>query len=378
MKLATSLNEVAQLGMELHVFHVQGAARARVDERIEKARHESQRVSFASTSIAPIYSGMAYAALVGALTLASFSDSAKLTSLGAVLLVMMRSLNYGQALQGAYTSIASSLPYVDELRKRVAYFDAGRVVDGEAVLNEIGTIEVSGVSFSYVEGEEVLHDLDFAIKRHEIVGVVGPSGGGKSTLVQLLLGLRRPDSGTVSVDGRHIDSFAREEWARKVTFVPQTAHLIAGTIADNIRFLRDDVTLDDVERASRMAHLHDDVVGFPEGYDRQVGDQGGQLSGGQQQRLCIARALVEHPDVLILDEPTSALDVRSEHLIRATLLGLRERMTIIIIAHRLSTLEICDRIMVIQSGELRGFDTPARLEESSDFYREALELSGMR
>ena len=101
-------------------------------------------------------------------------------------------------------------------------------------------------------------------------------------------------------------------------------------------------------------------------------------SGGQQQRLCIARALVEHPDVLILDEPTSALDVRSEHLIRNTLLSLKDRMTVIVIAHRLSTLTICDRIMVVNDGELKGFDTPLRLERSSDFYREALALSGMR
>ena len=111
---------------------------------------------------------------------------------------------------------------------------------------------------------------------------------------------------------------------------------------------------------------------------RAVGEAGGHLSGGQQQRLTIARALVEDPDVLILDEPTSALDVRSEHLIRTTLLGLKDRMTVIVIAHRLSTLEICDRIMVIQDGRLRGFDTPANLERDNEFYREALRLSGMR
>jgi ABC-type multidrug transport system fused ATPase/permease subunit len=124
--------------------------------------------------------------------------------------------------------------------------------------------------------------------------------------------------------------------------------------------------------------LHDDIAAFPEGYEREVGVHGGHLSGGQQQRLCIARALVEDPDVLIMDEPTSALDVRSENLIRTTLLELRERMTVIIIAHRLSTLDMCDRIMVIQDGRLVGFDTPEALEQSSAFYREALVLSGMR
>lgn len=160
--------------------------------------------------------------------------------------------------------------------------------------------------------------------------------------------------------------------------MPQAAHLVAGTVADNIRLLRSDVTQEDIERAAALAHLSEDVEQFEERYDREVGEQGGHLSGGQQQRLCIARALVEQPDVLILDEPTSALDVRSEHLIRQTLTELREHMTIIIVAHRLSTLDICDRIMVIQNGELQGFDTPAQLGKDNAFYSEALTLSGLK
>ncbi len=210
------------------------------------------------------------------------------------------------------------------------------------------------------------------------VGIVGPSGSGKSTLVQLMLGLRQPTAGRVLAQGREIQHFSRSEWARRVTFVPQAAHLMAGTVADNIRFLRDDVSDADIEQAARLAHLHEDVVAWPEGYGRDVGERGGHLSGGQQQRLCIARALVENPDVLILDEPTSSLDVRSESLIRETLSELSKRMTVVVIAHRMSTLEICDRIMVIQDGQLKGFDTPDNLETTSPFYREALALSGMR
>ena len=170
----------------------------------------------------------------------------------------------------------------------------------------------------------------------------------------------------------------RSQWSWKVTFVPQQAHLIGGTVSENIRFLRDDVSQQDIEDAAKLAHLHEDIMGWEDGYEREVGEQGGRLSGGQQQRLIIARALVENPELLILDEPTSALDVRSESLIRETLDDLRETTTIIIIAHRLSTLGSCDRVMVIQDGELKAFDTPERLEQSSAFYREALVLSGMR
>jgi ABC-type multidrug transport system fused ATPase/permease subunit len=294
------------------------------------------------------------------------------------MLVMLRSMSYGQAIQTSYVSVSSSVPSIEEIRRRLAAFDQARRVDAGQSIGRMGSVSAEAVGFSYAAGQPVLRDISFTIVPNEIVGVVGPSGSGKSTLVQLLLGLRHPDQGRILADGRDLRTLDAAELARRVTFVPQAAHLISGTIAENVRFLRDDVTQADVERAAKAAHLHDDIAGFPEGYQRQVGDRGGRLSGGQQQRLCIARALVEDPDLLIMDEPTSALDVRSEHLIRTTMIGLRERMTVVVIAHRLSTLDMCDRIMVIQDGRLVAFDTPANLEESSDFYREALVLSGMR
>ena len=245
-------------------------------------------------------------------------------------------------------------------------------------IGSVGDLRLDDVSFEYKDGLPVLFGIDGTIDPGEVVGLIGPSGSGKSTLVQLLLGLREPTSGTVLASDRDIRSLSKTEWARKVTFVPQQAHLVAGSVADNIRFYRDGITQEQIEHAARLANLHDDVQQWPEGYDRQVGEQGSHLSGGQQQRLIIARALVEEPDVFILDEPTSSLDVRSEQLIRTTLDNLRHRMTIVIIAHRLSTLDICDRIMVLIDGKLMAFDTPDNLEQSNDFYREALVISGMR
>jgi ABC-type multidrug transport system fused ATPase/permease subunit len=378
LEFATAANEVADLGLELHVFHVQSAAQAKIARLVEATREKNRQVQFIAGLGSPIYSGLAYLALLGALAAIAESHTSSVASLGASLLVMLRSLTYGQAVQNAYLGISASVPAIDELQRRLCVFDEARRVDEGAHVGDLGSITVEHVSFSYVEGQGVLRDVTFRIEPGEIIGIVGPSGGGKSTLVQLLLGLREPDAGSVRAGDRDISSFDRTEWARNVTFVPQTAHLIAGTIADNIRFFRDGVSQERIEAAARMASLHDDVTNFAEGYDREVGERGGHLSGGQQQRLCIARALVEQPRLLILDEPTSALDIRSEHLIRTTLLQLKSEMTVIIIAHRLSTLSMCDRIMVIQNGELRGFDTPQVLEQGSDFYREALALSGMR
>jgi ATP-binding cassette, subfamily B, bacterial len=378
MDFAISVNEISELGFELHVFNVQDRAQARIGEAIERARRAGASMAFAANLSTPVYMGLAYVAIVGALAIVAISSTASLTSLGATMLVMLRSLGYGQAAQSSYISVSAAVPAIEELQDRIEVFDDGRRVDEGHPVNRVGAVAMKEVSFAYSQCEMVLRDITFSIRPREIVGIVGPSGAGKSTLVQLLLGLRAPDKGCILADDRDISTFDRAEWARKVTFVPQSAHLISGTIADNIRFLRDGVTQDDIERAARLAHLHEDVQAFPDRYGRQVGKHGGHLSGGQQQRLCIARALVEHPDVLILDEPTSALDVRSERLIRDTLLSLRERMTVIVIAHRMSTLTICDRIMVIKDGELKAFDTPSALEHSSDFFREALVLSGMR
>lgn len=378
MALATRVNETSQLGMELHVFNVQDRAEKRLIERIDEAQDRARRLQVANSSMSTVYSGLAYFALIAALAVGARSDASSLTSLGAVMLVMLRSLSYGQKLQGAYLGVVEASPAIDELREHLSVLDEGGRTDRNVGVGSVGVIEAERVSFAYPDGRAVLHEVSFRIEPNEVVGIVGPSGGGKSTLVQLLLGLRDPQLGSIRSDGRDIGEFSRPEWARKVTFVPQSPQFIDGSVADNIRFLRADLSEDALIEAARLAYLHDDIMKFPEGYERQVGQRGGHLSGGQQQRLCIARALVEHPDVLILDEPTSALDVKSEHQVRSTLERLRASMTIVIIAHRLSTLDMCDRIMVIQDGQLMGFDSPDRLEQSSDFFREALGMSGLR
>jgi ABC-type multidrug transport system fused ATPase/permease subunit len=175
-----------------------------------------------------------------------------------------------------------------------------------------------------------------------------------------------------------VREFDLDDWYEHVSFVPQEFHLFADTVAENIRFFREDVSDAAVEDAARLANLHDEIMAWPLGYDTLVGERGGAISGGQRQRLCIARALVTEPDVLVLDEPTSSLDVKSESLVRATVAGLAPRTTVFVIAHRLSTLSICDRIMVIREGILQGFDEPAKLEATDPFYQEALILSAIR
>lgn len=370
MAFATGLGEMANLGLELQVFGVQDQMEARMRALIDEGSERNRGLAALRGLVPHLYTTLAFLALVGALTLASWSDTANIGSLGAVMLVMLRSLSYGQQLQVSWAVVTTAGPYVDELEEQIRSYAAAAVVDDGAALDRVGALQFRGVSFEYTPGEPVLSDVDVSIAPGEVVGIIGPSGSGKTTLVQLLLGLRSPTTGEVLADGRPVSSFRRSDWVRRVTFVPQQPRLVRGSIADNVRFMRPDVDDAAVERAARLAHLHDDVVAMPEGYARAVGEGGGNLSGGQQQRVCIARALVEDPQVLVLDEPTSALDGRSEALVRQTLADLGGTMTVVIIAHRMSTLDICDRLMVVQHGRVVAFDTPARLQADSEFYRE--------
>ncbi|MBP7930811.1 MAG: ABC transporter ATP-binding protein, partial [Acidimicrobiia bacterium] len=362
LSFAGSLSEISDLGLEFHVFHVQREAEARIDSLISKSQESNQRLAFAQSLTPTIYAGLAYVAVLVALGGVVLAKGADIGSLGAVMLLMLRSLSYGQSLQIASSTIHTALPYHAILERRLEEFREGVRTDDGLSVDTIEHIEFHDVTFEYSPDTPVLHDMAFSIGPREVVGIMGPSGGGKSTLVQLILGLREPTQGRVLFDGVDVGSLARAELARKMTFVPQDSHLFNGTVEENIRFMRPGVTRSQIEMACRAANLWADVEGFDDGLKRQVGDRGDHLSGGQKQRLCIARALVERPDVLILDEPTSALDVKSEQLVRDTLTELSNSMSVIIIAHRLSTLEFCDRIMVVHSGCVVAFDTAESLE----------------
>lgn len=377
MKFATLTSEYSQAAMDLHVFHVQSAVERHLREEATEASHQNERLAFLRTLNPGAYSALAFVAILGALWAASSVKVVALTSVGPVMLVMLRSLSYGQALQMSGGALQSTFPFVEALDREMEHLAAHQVVDGGQPIGVLGPLSFEAVSYSYGDGAPVLHELDFTVEPGEIVGVVGPSGSGKSTMVQLMLGLRSPTVGRVTAGGRDISMLGREEWARKVTFVPQQPHLLAGTIADNIRFLREGVGAPQIEAAARLSNLHGDIAAWPEGYDRFVGEAGSHLSGGQQQRLIIARALVEQPELMVLDEPTSALDADSEFLVRESLQQLRGRVAVVIIAHRLTTLEMCDRIMVLHGGVIQAFDSPQELARNNEFYQRILRLSGL-
>lgn len=377
MSFATSVSELGALGMEMQAYGVRDRFAERVDSMVRADAGARRKQGLAFGAVAPVYTTLAYAALLGGLALATTVATTELTGIAAVMLVMMRSLSYGQQLQTASSGFSISMPYLRLLDEAMDRYQANPAPGGDVPISGIGRIVASSVSFSYQKESEVLHDLNFVIEQGEVVGVVGPSGSGKSTLVQLLLGLREPTNGSITIDGVDLRTIDRQSWTDRSTFVAQDALLLTGTVGENIVFFRDDIDGDRVRRAAEQAHVADEVVAMSDGFDTSVGERGSRLSGGQRQRVSIARALAGDPQLLIMDEPTSALDVRSEAYIRQTVAELKGKVTIVIIAHRLSTLDVCDRIMIIQNGVLKAFDTPDVLARDNDFYREALALSGM-
>jgi ABC-type multidrug transport system fused ATPase/permease subunit len=378
LDLATGVTEFASTLQEVRIFGVQAQAAELLDSRARNVSDKLLRSAYVTGGIPVLYQGFAMYLLVGALAIATGVGIGDLASLGAVMLIMLRSLSYAQAVQGNIQALHAVAPYLETLREEEDLYRAAAVPHDGVPFSGIGEIAFDRVDFEYVPGQPVLKDITFSVPHGEIVGIVGPSGAGKSTLVQLLLRLREPTGGRITSDGRPVEELSIDSWYEHLTFVSQDSHLFAGSVADNIRFFRDDVDDAAVERAARLAHIHEDIVSWPRGYDTPVGERGGSLSGGQRQRLCIARALVGDPSVVVLDEPTSALDVRSEALMRDTIGELAPQKTVFVIAHRMSTLSVCNRIMVVLDGALQGFDEPARLERDNPFYREALQLSGLR
>lgn len=372
---ANKINELAEATQDMRVFGVVDAAQDRVTRQSDEFERLFHNARVLQGLVPATYQGVAMLVVVGGLGVLHWSGASGIASLSALVLLFVRAAAYGQQLQGYIQQVNTTSPYIELLQAARERFVAGGEPTGDETLDQVETMELVHVSFGYESERTVLDDIELSISRGDVIGVVGPSGAGKSTLVQLLLRLRLPSEGHFLVNGRDASGYGNESWASRFTFVPQEPHLMAMSVAENIAFFRPEVDEATVERAARRAHIHDEVVAMVDGYATWVGDDGRNLSGGQRQRLAIARALAGAPDVIVLDEPTSALDMRSESLIQQTLAELKGEVTLVIIAHRLSTLANCDRIVVLGGGRVQAFDTAENLMSSNEFYRQAVALT---
>ena len=215
-----------------------------------------------------------------------------------------------------------------------------------------GDVDVEDVTFAYGDKTDVLHHVTLHIPAGETVALVGPSGGGKSTLCQLLPRFYDVDSGSISIDGRDVRTLTQSSLRRSIGIVQQDVFLFADTIRENIRYGRPGASDEEVENAARQAEIYDDIMAMPDGFDTYVGERGALLSGGQKQRVSIARIFLKNPPILILDEATSALDSVTESKIQGAFDRLARGRTTLIIAHRLSTIRSASRILVIRDGRI--------------------------
>jgi ATP-binding cassette subfamily B protein len=243
--------------------------------------------------------------------------------------------------------------------------------------NEVkdGSIVFDHVNFSY-QGDPnnlVLTDINLSIRSGETIGVIGGTGSAKTTLVSLIPRLYDVTSGKLLVGGKDVKDYDIHALRDQVAMVLQKNVLFSGTIRENLRWGDENATDEEIEAACRAAAAHDFITSFPDGYDTDLGQGGVNVSGGQKQRLCIARALLKHPKVLILDDSTSAVDTATDARIRQALAGQMADVTKLIIAQRVSSVEDADRILVLDQGAVAGFDTPQVLMETNDIYRQIYE-----
>ncbi len=302
--------------------------------------------------------------------------------LGAGLVVFAGVLQQLSAQVTAVASIADNLQMTLTGAQRVfevldADPEVKDAVDAKPLMRAQGKVEFEKVSFAFTQNNSVLHDVSVCVRAGERVAIVGPTGAGKSALIQLIPRFYDPDRGTVRLDDVDLRLWKVDDVRRQVGLVFQESFLFSATVAANIAFGKPEATREEIERAARLASAHEFIESLPEGYDTVLHENGGNLSGGQRQRLALARALVLDPSILILDDPTAAVDAETESEIIVALRSAMEGRTCFIVAHRLGAVRDADRILVLEAGRIADQGTHEELSARSGYYRSALEAQRM-
>lgn len=336
MSLAGEVSQMARLAKDHNIFGTGEHYSTVIANHIFGLRGPYRRTHFAASAIGEGFQALVLTFLLSGLAIVYATGTAALSSLGAAVLVLLRGLAYAQQLQVSYAAVNDHLPYIGNCIETVRTLRSHAASPGDcSIAGTAPYLVMRGVSYTLPTGTDVITELDLDLKPGHTALVTGPSGSGKTTLSELLLRLRSPTSGEYRVNGIDAARIKRQAWARMVAHVPQSPQLLSGTIMENIRFYRPDVTDEAIVLAAKRANIHDEVLARPGGYQAVVRHVGDTLSGGQKQRLALARALAGCPGLLILDEPTSALDDRSAALVTKTLISLRRAgVSLVVVSHR--------------------------------------------
>lgn len=284
--------------------------------------------------------------------------------------VMQPVKSIADSFSGIHSGIAAGVRVLDLIDTVPALTDRK---DAVKIQNFNKELKFENINFSYGE-KEILKNINLTVEKGKTVAIIGPSGGGKSTLMDLIPRFYDPASGKVTIDGTDLKDITNDSLRAQIGTVNQESILFNDTIFNNISFAKPDATMDEVIAAAKIANADDFIVKTAEGYQTNIGDRGNKLSGGQKQRICIARAVLANPPIMLLDEATSALDTESEKLVQDALNRLMENRTSIVIAHRLSTIQHADLIVVIDQGEIRETGTHPELMDKNGIYRRLIDM----
>jgi len=341
-----------------------------IDELFETSRYRVLVSSLFSASVALLF----FMALVGIFWYGGREVLAGRLTVGDLVAFTFYAFNIARSVGGMsrlYTTFNSAAGATERLFELLDTTpDLQDAPDATPLPRLEGRVCFDHVTFAYEEGRPVLRDVDLEVAAGETVALVGPSGAGKSTLVDLIPRFYDPQEGRITVDGYDLRTVTRPSLREQIAAVSQEVHLFNTTIRANIRYGRLDAPDDAVEAAARAANAHDFIAALPDGYDAEVGERGVKLSGGQRQRIAVARALLRDARLLLLDEATSSLDSASEALVQEALDRLMEGRTTFIIAHRLSTVQGADRILVLDEGRIVQTGTHEALVQREGLYRD--------
>jgi len=324
---------------------------------------------------ASLSSIMEPASLIFVLVIFSYSYKSpnfNLASFVAVVYLIKQIFSYTTALQKKILSFNATIPYFKNILDYQNQAEQNFEKEGgksKFIFNN--SLDFNNVTFSYLNRKNTFNKLSFSIKKGETVGLIGPSGAGKTTLVDLILRLFKPEKGSINLDGINIEKINLEDWRNNIGYVSQDIFLMNDTIENNIRFYDDNISDELIQEVARKANIYDFIQTLPDKFNTIIGERGVELSVGQRQRVVIARVLARNPNILILDEATSALDNESELKIQKIIENLKGKLTIFVIAHRLSTLTNSDRLLVLDRGMVIEQGSPRDLlkDVNSYFYK---------
>ncbi|MDD4901328.1 MAG: ABC transporter ATP-binding protein [Patescibacteria group bacterium] len=293
-------------------------------------------------------------------------------ALAAIIYLIQRIFVYAQQLQTTLYAMTNFASYVNKmLEYRDEVIKNKEIDNGKDNFKFIDSLEFKNIDFHYDQAKRILDRISFSVKKGEMVGLIGPSGAGKTTIVDMILRLFNPTKGEILIDGENINKIDIEEWRKNIGYVSQDIFLKNDTIANNIKFYNDAISDEAMKAAAKMANIFDFIQTCPDKFETIIGERGLLLSAGQRQRIVIARILARRPEILILDEATSALDNESEVQIQKVIENLKNKVTVLLIAHRLSTVRNCDKLLVLQNGSIKEQGSPEELlaNEKSYFYK---------